>query len=217
MLDLDTERHLVVRGTHGSGRSSALRTYLHEVTRVHTPSELQVVVVDPRGTLEGVVGHDHLLHLLVSRRQTGAALADLATYLEGRVPGPGVDAESLRSRSWWTGAEVVVVVDDHDLVTAGGGQESGLHRLAPLLPVARDVGLRVVVAQRTGRGTRGHDPLVQALTDLDAATLDLTATPDSRTPPGRARLTTRGRAPRAFQVAQVPARTPVVAVSGDRT
>ncbi|QCX28849.1 type VII secretion protein EccCa [Nocardioides jishulii] len=215
-LDLGVDLHLVVRGAHGSGRSSTLRTYLHEVTRARPPSHLQVVLVDPRGSLDGVVEHEHLLHHLVSRQQTSAALAELASYLEGRLPTPDVGVEALRSRSWWSGAEVVVVVDDHDLVTAGGWQQSGLQRLTSLLPQARDVGLRVVVAQRTGRGARSHDPFVQALHDLDVAVLDLTAddSTGSRTPPGRARLTTRRRVPRALHVAQVRVPSPAVGVHG---
>ena len=40
----------------------------------------------------------------------------LATYLRGRLPGPDVTPDQLRSRSWWTGAEVFVLVDDYDLV-----------------------------------------------------------------------------------------------------
>mgnify|MGYP001140723365 CR=1 FL=1 len=42
------------------------------------------------------------------------ALRDLATYLENRIPGPDVTPDQLRSRSWWSGAEVFVLVDDYE-------------------------------------------------------------------------------------------------------
>ncbi len=56
-------------------------------------------------------------------------LKDIAGYLESRIPGPDVTPEQLRNRSWWTGAEVFVVVDDYDLVAtqqslAGAGARS---------------------------------------------------------------------------------------------
>lgn len=202
-LGAASPRHLLVDGGPGSGRTSALRTYLHELQRLDAPSTMQVVLVDPRGTLEGSVGPEHLLHHLVSRAQMRSALGDLAAYLHQRLPGVEVTAKELRARSWWTGAEVTVVVDDHDLVTAGGWQDCGLHLLAPLVPQAREVGLHVVVARRSTPRTRAQDPLLQALTDLEVSELDLGATGRSRTaaPPGRGVLTTRSDPPRTVQVA----------------
>lgn len=190
--------HLLVRGGPGSGRSTVLRTHLEELQRVYAPAAMQVVLVDPRGGLEGAVGGDHLLHHLVSRSQMRTRLGELATYLQRRLPGPDVTAEQLRARDWWRGAEVTVVVDDHDLVTAGGWQDCGLHLLAPLVPQAREVGLRVVVAQRSTTVGRPGDPLVQALLDLEAPSLDLTG----GSPAGRATLTVRGAPPRSLRVAR---------------
>ena len=211
-LDPRTHRHLMVRGADRSGRTSVLRTYAREVARTHSPQQAQVVLVDPRGTLQDVVGPEHLLHHLVSRQQTRAALTELAAYLTTRVPGPEVSARQLGERTWWSGADVVVLVDDHDLVSAGGWQESGLHLLAPLLPQAREVGLHVVVAQRGSEASRNHDPLVQGLADLSAPTLLLPggqegrrgARPSTPMVPGRAQLLTRGSPARTVQVAWSP-------------
>lgn len=194
-LPAQAGRHLLVRGGPGTGRTTVLRTYVQELQRLHAPAAMQLVLVDPRGGLEGAVGAEHLLHHLVGRAQMRARLGELASYLQGRLPGPDVTAEELRARSWWRGAEVTVVVDDHDLATAGGWQDCGLHLLAPLLPQAREVGLQVVVAQRAS--ARAADPLLQALVDLDVPRLDLTAA----TVPGRARLTVRGEASRDLQTA----------------
>lgn len=206
VLERDLHSHLLVRGGPGSGRSSVLRTYLQEVQRLHHPSAMQVVVVDPRGGLHGAVDDSHLLHHLVSRAQMHTRIEELATYLRGRLPGPDVTPTELRSRSWWHGAEVTVVVDDHDLAVAGGWQDCGLHLLAPLVPQAREVGLHVVLAQRgaAGLAARASDPLTQALCDLEATTLDLAATgaPGASSRPGRAVMTRRGRPPHSFQVAR---------------
>ena len=55
-------------------------------------------------------------------------------------------AQQLRDRSWWTGPELFVLVDDYDLVVAG--PTNPLTPLLEYLPQARDVGLqrRPVVA-----------------------------------------------------------------------
>ncbi|MBE7324050.1 type VII secretion protein EccCa [Nocardioides sp. Y6] len=219
---LDSPSHLVVRGAPGSGRTTVLRSHLQELQRLHPAAALQVVLVDPRGGLHGEVAEDQLLHHLVSRSQMQARLEELASYLRGRLPGPEVTADELRSRTWWQGAEVVVVVDDHDVAVAGGWQECGLHQLAPLLPRADEVGLHVVVAQRsaTGFGGRASDPLMQALVDLEVPVLELgegasagapgsgggrSAQRRTGAPVGRGVLTRRGLPPVRLQVARAEA------------
>ena len=73
--------------------------------------------------------------------------------------------EQLRNRSWWTGAEVFVLVDDYDLVATQ--QSSPVAPLQPLLAQARDVGLHVVVARRSGGASRAlYEPVIQSLRDL---------------------------------------------------
>ncbi len=213
-LDPSTDPHLLVRGGDRSGRSTALRTYLCEVTRTRTPAEAAVVLLDPRASLEEAVDPEYVLHHLTSRSSMQPALSALVDYLRGRVPGPDITGAALRTRSWWSGAEVFVVVDDHDVVTAGGWQESGLHLLAPLMPVAAEIGLHVLVAQRGGNGFRTSDPLVGALEDLSVPTLTLAEPPPgpfggrsappssmAMTAPGRGRLVVRGRQPCTLQVA----------------
>ena len=86
------------------------------------PQQAQLVVVDYRRSLLGEVPGRvpaQLPDLRAPRRSP--ALRDLATYLESRIPGPDVTPEQLRNRSWWTGAEVFVLVDDYDLVATQQG------------------------------------------------------------------------------------------------
>ena len=115
-LDPDTQPHLLIYGDGQSGKSAALRTYLREVARTRTPQEAQLVVVDYRRSLLGEVPEDYLLNYLTSATQTTPVVKDLAAYLESRIPGPDVTPDQLRTRSWWKGAEVYVVIDDYDLV-----------------------------------------------------------------------------------------------------
>ena len=210
VLDVDAEPHLLVLGDGQSGKSALLRSYVQEVARTRSAAEAQVVAVDYRRSLLGEVPEGHLLQYLTSAQQATPALRDLAAYLEQRTPGPDVTPEQLRNRSWWQGAEVFVVVDDYDLVATQ--QSSPLAPLQPLLAQARDVGLHVVVARRSGGASRAlYEPVIQTLRDLAMPGLLLSGSPDegpllgtlrpTPLPPGRGRLVTRDRGVETVQVA----------------
>ena len=93
-LDPDTEPHWLIFGDGRSGKSAALRSYVHEVMRTRTPQQAQLVVVDYRRSLLGEVPEEYLLDYLTSAAQATPTLADLASYLENRIPGPGRDARA---------------------------------------------------------------------------------------------------------------------------
>jgi S-DNA-T family DNA segregation ATPase FtsK/SpoIIIE len=209
-LDVDAEPHLLMFGDGQSGKSAALRAYAHEVMRTRTPKEAQLVVVDYRRSLLGEVPDEYLLNYLTSAAQAQPALRDLAAYLEGRIPGPDVTPDQLRNRSWWSGAEVFVIVDDYDLVATQ--QSSPVAALQPLLAQARDVGLHLAVARRSGGASRAlYEPVIQSLRDLAMPGLLLSGSPDEGpllgnqkpqpAPPGRGRLVTRDRGVEVVQTA----------------
>ncbi|WP_232221805.1 type VII secretion protein EccCa [Nocardioides sp. J54] len=209
-LDVDAEPHLLLFGDGGSGKSAFLRTYCHEVMRTRTPAEAQVVLLDYRRSLLGEVPEEYLLNYLTSSTQAQPALNDLATYLHNRLPGPDVTPDQLRNRSWWSGAEVFVVVDDYDLVATQ--QSSPVALLQPLLAQARDVGLHLVVARRSGGASRAlYEPVVQTLRDLAMPGLVLSGSRDEGVllgtvrpepaPPGRGRLVTRDQGTEVVQLA----------------
>ncbi|MFW6773551.1 type VII secretion protein EccCa [Nocardioides sp. CPCC 205120] len=209
-LDVDAEPHLLLFGDGRSGKSSLLRTYVREVMRTRTPQQAQIVVVDYRRSLLGEVPEDYQLNYLTSAAQATPLLRDLAKYLENRIPGPDVTPEQLRNRSWWTGAEVFVVVDDYDLVATA--QSSPVQPLQPLMAQARDVGLHVVIARRSGGASRAlYEPVVQSMRDLAMPGIVLSGSPDEgflignvkpqKAPPGRGRLVTRDRGTEVVQLA----------------
>jgi S-DNA-T family DNA segregation ATPase FtsK/SpoIIIE len=209
-LEPDVEPHWLVFGDTRAGKTAALRAYVHEVQRTRTPDRAQIVVVDYRRSLLGEVPDSFLLHHLTSSAAALPCLTDLAVHLRSRLPGPAVTPDQLRSRSWWTGPEVFVVVDDYDLVATPEG--SPLLTLQPLLAHARDIGLRLVVARRAGGASRAlYEPVIQTLRDLAAPGLLLSGSPDegpllgpvraTPAPAGRGRLVTRERGVEVVQLA----------------
>ena len=209
-LDVDAEPHLLVFGDGQSGKSSLLRGIAHEIMRTRSPEQAKICVVDYRRSLLGEIPDEYRLHYLTSTPQAAPALTELATYLQQRIPGPNVTPEQLRARSWWQGAEVFVLVDDYDLVATAQG--SPVQVLAPLLAQARDVGLHVIVARRSGGASRSlYEPIIQGMRDLAMPGLLLSGSPDegpligtarpTPLPAGRGRLLTRDQGMRIVQTA----------------
>ncbi|MGZ4750190.1 MAG: type VII secretion protein EccCa [Oryzihumus sp.] len=214
-LDLAEEPHLFLFGDGDSGKTAMLRGYASEVMRLHTPQEAQIFAVDYRRALLGEVPEDYLAGYFTTEDQATEQIRDLAGYLRGRLPGPDVTPEQLRARSWWTGAEVFVLVDDYDLVVTSAG--SPLTPLVPLLAQASDVGLHLVVTRRSGGAARAlYEPVLQSMRDLAAPGILLSGSPDEGpligsikpTPsvPGRGRLVSRELGNRVVQLAWTPSR-----------
>lgn len=209
-VDVDAEPHMLIFGDGQSGKSALLRAYVREIMRTRSAKEAQIVLVDYRRSMLGEVPEEYLLNYLTSATQAGPALKDIATYLEGRIPGPDVTPDQLRNRSWWTGAEVFVVVDDYDLVSTQ--QSAPVQALQPLMAQARDVGLHVVVARRAGGASRAlYEPVIQSLRDLAMPGVMLSGPRDEGVlignvrcqpmPPGRARFVTRDGGTEVTQMA----------------
>lgn len=209
-IDLAEENHLYAFGDGGSGKSALLRAVADEVRRVWTPAGAQIFAVDLRRSLLGEIPAEYLAGYLTTQEQATEEIAGLAAYLRTRLPGPDVTPEQLRARSWWTGAEVFVLVDDYDLVATSAGNP--LAPLVPLLAQAGDVGLHLVLTRRTGGAGRAmYEPVLQALRDLAAPGLVLAGSPDEGAlvgaarpvpgVPGRGQLVTRDGGRQVVQLA----------------
>ena len=100
----------------------------------------QLFIVDFRRTLLGVVESDHLAGYTPSAAAlTPTTRRTLWSVSRRGLPGPDVSQQQLRTRSWWSGPEIYLVVDDYDLVA----RAAGANPLAPLLdflPYAKDLG-----------------------------------------------------------------------------
>lgn len=211
-LDLTEQPHLVMLGDPRSGKTAALRTVCREILRTHSPTAAQLLLVDFRRTLLGVVETEHLGAYAMSPPTLQTALAGLVDRLRARLPDAAVTQRQLRDRSWWTGPELFLVIDDYDLVAESAA--AALTPVTELLPHGRDIGLHVIVARRAGGAARAmFDPLPARLRETGAAGLMLSAPPEegqlwgsvraTPLPPGRATLLTRGRPAQLIQVSWI--------------
>jgi S-DNA-T family DNA segregation ATPase FtsK/SpoIIIE len=219
-IDFDAEPHLVCFADAESGKTALLRLLAHGITTASPPDRSRVVVVDYRRGLLDAVPASHLIGYASTPDAVAEAARELAASLRGRLPGPDVTPRELRARSWWSGPEVYVLVDDYDLVAPTGAGVAAAHPLLPLLeflPQAKDVGLHLVVARRSGGAGRAlFDPILGRLRELAAPGLVMNGNPDEGAlvgtvkpapqPPGRGILVDRRRGPRRVQLAWSPPR-----------
>jgi len=214
-IDFAQQQHLLILGDGDCGKTTALRTICRELLRTTTAAQCQLFVVDYRRSLLDVVDPDseHLGGYLASADAVDAVLPGLADRLRGRVPTSNATSRQLRTRSWWAGPEMYVLIDDYDLVATDVGNP--LTPFLEFLPQAEDLGLHVVVARRSGGAARAmFEPLLAALRDAGCMALLMSGSPDeglaigsvrqSPMPPGRGTLITRRGDSQLVQVAWSP-------------
>ena len=171
------ESHLFLFGDAKAGKTTFLRSIAQEVVRTHSPKDAQIFVVDYRRSLLDQVPEEYLAAYMTNKDEAEENLGGLAEYLKTRMPNDKVTSKQLRDRSWWTGAEAWVLVDDYDLVALQGRNPVAV--LQPLMAQAQDVGLHVMVVRRMGGASRAaFEPVLQAMRDLGTTGILMSGSPD---------------------------------------
>ncbi|WP_030438209.1 type VII secretion protein EccC [Actinoplanes subtropicus] len=212
-IDFASDPHFLLFGDAECGKSSFLRALATSVVRRFTPEEARIILVDYRRSLMDLPESEHRIGYGIQAQKTLELMQSVAGYMERRLPGPDVTAQQLRDRSWWTGPELFVLVDDYDLVVAG--PTNPLTPLLEYLPQARDVGLHLVLTRRAGGASRAlYEPVIQRLRELSVPGLVMSGPSDEGAligavkptlmPPGRGRLLTRREGVRLVQLAHQP-------------
>lgn len=187
VLDFADEPHLLIFGDVESGKSQTLRTLITGLIADGSSDDTKVVLIDYRRMLLGLVDADHLAGYASSAQSAAPMMMQLAEYLTARLPGDDVGAEELARGDWWTGPTVYLVIDDYDLVATAMGNP--LQPLLELLGHARDIGLRVILARRSGGiGRALFDPVIARLRDLSCDVLLLSGDADEGYIVGRHRM-----------------------------
>ncbi len=186
-LNFAENSHLMITGRRECGKTTALATIMAEIGRLYAPGgtsapetsqrSAQVWLVDPRRQLLTALGSEYMENFAYNLDGVQAMMGELAAVLAGREPPPGLSAEELLSRSWWSGPEIFLIVDDIQQLPTGF--DSPLHKAVPWVTRAADVGLHVIVTRSFGGwSSAGSDPMLRALHQANAPLLVMDADPD---------------------------------------
>lgn len=213
ILDFDAQPHLVTFADIECGKSGLLRNIAAGVMENATSEEAKIILVDFRRSLLGVVDGDYLGGYATATPSCTELMASLAATLKDRLPPADITQQQLKERSWWSGPDLFVMIDDYDLI--GGSSLS--HPLGPLveyLPQARDVGLRVIVTRRSGGAGRAMmDPFIGRLRDMSCNALVMSGSKEegalfgykaTAMPPGRGMLISRSMKSGVIQLSKMP-------------
>jgi len=158
--------HVLVAGTTGSGKTALVQTILLSLALAHRRSQLQMLLIDPKGrAFQPLAGLPHLLRpVLTQPGEAASALAELVTLMEGR------DRQRVNT------PRLVVVIDEvADLAMTAG--KPVLDSLARLAQRGREAGIHVVACTQkpavgvVGSLTKANFPvrLVGRVTSIEDA------------------------------------------------
>ncbi|GGL11909.1 type VII secretion protein EccC [Streptomyces flaveus] len=175
-VDFEQDPFFLVFGESESGKSNLLRLLIKQVTQRYSGDEAKLFVIDNRRALLDVTPSSHLAEYIPMSNAMDHHVSALAGLMERRTPTADVTAQQLRDRSWWSGPTVFVVIDDYDLVATSSGNP--LAGLTELLPFARDVGVRFIIARSTaGAGRASYEAFMQRVKELGAQGVVLAGDP----------------------------------------
>ncbi|MGW7007254.1 type VII secretion protein EccCa [Streptomyces sp. NPDC054933] len=211
-IDFDSDPLFLVFGDSESGKTALLRLLIKQITERYTPEEALIVVGDYRRGLLGTVPDPHLLQYAAAPSALQSHMEQIGTIMSRRVPGPDITPRQLRDRSWWSGPQAFVIIDDYDLV----GTASSNPMLAVLenLPYVRDIGIRFIIARSSAGASRSsYEPFMQRFKELGAQGVLLSGDPGEGEllgnvrarpmPPGRGYFVSRRRGNRVIQTGWV--------------
>ncbi|MEU7853376.1 type VII secretion protein EccCa [Nonomuraea sp. NPDC049141] len=208
-LDFDADAHFVVFGDTESGKTNLLRVVAEGIVDRFTPLEARIVIIDYRRSLLDTADNEHRIGYAASSTAAATVLKGIYEVMQTRLPPPDLTSEQLRTRSWWTGQDLYVIVDDYDLVATSANP---LAVLGDLLPQARDIGLHLILGRAMGGAGRGLlDPVVRRLKEMNTPAVLLSGPRDEgalfgnvrpqQLPPGRGVYVDRRSGARLIQTA----------------
>jgi DNA segregation ATPase FtsK/SpoIIIE, S-DNA-T family len=175
-LDFADDPHLLVFGDTECGKSNLLNLIAQGVAARHAPAEARMIFIDYRRSLLDAAEVEHQIGYAASSAGAASLVNDIRESLVKRLPPADLTPDQLRSRSWWKGADLFLIVDDYDLVA---GVSNPLSALADLLPQARDIGLHLILARSAGGAGRAlFDPVIQRVREMGSPGLVMSGSKD---------------------------------------
>lgn len=211
-LDFAADQHFLVFGETECGKTNLLRVITHGITTRYSPNQAKFIVLDPRFGLGDAIPTEHKLAHGYSLNHWTPIVNDINVAMEKRLPPPDIAPEKLKSRDWWHGPDLYLVIDDYELVASGANNP--LIPLLPLISQGRDIGFHLIIARAFGGAGRAlFDPVIQRIKELAMPGLIMSGNRDEGVllgtvrgeplPQGRGRLVTR-RATKLIQTAVKP-------------
>ncbi|MEU8437129.1 type VII secretion protein EccCa [Streptomyces sp. NPDC029216] len=212
-VDFESDPFFLVFGESESGKTNLLRLIARQIAERYTPDQAKLVVGDYRRGLLGALPEEHLLEYAPMANSLQTHMQALGGVFSRRQPPNDVTPQQLRDRSWWTGPDVFIVIDDYDLVATSQGNP--LAPLVEFLPFARDTGVRFIIARSSAGASRAvYEPFLQRIKELGAQGVVLSGDPSEGDllgparprpmPPGRGFYVSRKRGTSLVQLGRMP-------------
>jgi len=154
---MHTSGHQLIFGASKSGKTTIAHAIARAICARNSPEQVRFMVADYRSGLLEAVPETHLLAAgAINRNHTTleASVKALAINLTKRLPPAELTPSQLRARSWWTGPDIVLLVDDWHMIVAAGGMVSPMAPLAALIPASADIGLHLIVTCQMSQALR---------------------------------------------------------------
>ena len=211
--------NLLVYGEKQSGRTNALRVAMESVMRQFTPEQAAIIIIDPLRNMladrdrlyasgfvqaarfsepdpEGARRRLSPPGYVTSDEDLRETVKMLSAVMLKRRPTDETSAEQIRDRTYFTGKEIYVFIDNFFRLTEGmmartvfdDDQASAGESVTRLLASGDDLGVHFIVADDTGFADRVKSAaFLQALRDKQMAPiLQLAGQPSSGAPIGQA-------------------------------
>ncbi|MFI9000469.1 type VII secretion protein EccCa [Streptomyces sp. NPDC053541] len=175
-VNFDTDPFFLIFGESESGKTNLLRLIAKQIGERYSPDQAKLVVGDYRRSLLGALPEEHLLEYAPMASSMQMHMEALSGVFARRQPPQDVTPQQLRDRSWWSGPQVFIIVDDYDLVATSAGNP--LAPLAEYLPFARDTGVRFIIARNSAGASRSmYESFMQRIKELGAQGVVLSGDP----------------------------------------
>lgn len=210
-LDFAADPHFLIFGDTECGKSNLLRVIVNGIAERHAPENTRMIFIDYGRSLLDAAEIEHRIGFAASSTAAATLVKDVQAALSKRLPPSDLTPDQLRSRSWWTGPDLYLIIDDYDMVAT---TDNPLRALAEFLPQARDIGLHVVMSRSYGGAGRAmFDPVIQRVKEMGSPGLVMSGTKEEgvllgsvkghKLPPGRGYMVDRRSGTRLIQTAQV--------------
>ncbi len=161
--------HLIVVGSPGCGKSTVVAALLASIRRQFTKDQARVLLVDYRRQHMDAFQDDQLIGYLANERDVVEGLPPFVAKMRSRRPPDGVTSQQLKERSWWSGPEIFVVIDDYHMVAQRGAMNP-LEPLKEIIVDGRDTGLHIIVARNIAQAdTAMYDNVLGQIKNLNSS------------------------------------------------